>query len=61
MGYQFQGIVDALEKLRALPGWVLIVLALTWTAAVVLLGYVIERLHDRRHREDLPRYLRRKY
>ena len=50
-----------LEKLRALPGWVLIVLALTWTAAVVALGYVIERLHDRRHREDLPRYLRRKY
>lgn len=61
MGYQFQGIVDMLEKLRALPGWVLIVLALTWTAAVVALGYVIERLHDRRHSEDLPRYLRRKY
>ena len=61
MGYQFQGIVDVLEKLRALPGWVLIVLALTWTAAVVALGYVIERLHDRRHREDLPHYLRRKY
>ena len=61
MGYQFQGIVDVLEKLRALPGWVLIVLGLAWTAAIVALGYVIERLHDRRHREDLPRYLRRKY